>query len=69
MCDVHYTSDPNPKVYSNPKIVADTGDGNGKGNNDMPGGEQLMCAKGGHTSDEPMALRFWSVLHMHDISS
>ena len=46
-------------VFPNPKIVKDTNDGNGVGNNDMPAGEQLMCANGGHTSDDPMALRFW----------
>ena len=50
---------PETLVFKNPRIVKDTGDGNGVGNNDMPAGEQLMCAKGGHTSDEPMALRFW----------
>ena len=49
-------------MFKNPKIVKDTGDGNGVGNNDMPAGEQFMCAEGGHTSDEPMALRFWYVL-------
>jgi len=49
---------PETLVFKQPKIVADTGDGNGRGNKDMPGGEHLMCAKGGHTSDEPMALRF-----------
>ena len=59
---------PETLVFKQPKIVADTGDGNGRGNKDMPGGEQLMCAKGGHTSDEPMALRFWRVLHARDIS-
>ena len=57
------------QAFDNPKIVADTGDGNGVGNKDMPSGEHLMCAKGGHTSDEPMALRFWWVLHVRDISN
>ena len=45
--------------FPNPKIIADTGDGNGKGNNDMPPGLQYICSNGGHTTDLAMANRFW----------
>ena len=50
---------PETLVFKSPKIVKDTGDGKGVGNNDMPAGEHFMCANGGHTSDDPMAQRFW----------